>query len=254
MNKKLTAAFDAAKNDPTEENVKALADIAVPKFKEVYGRIQKAVRTVNRHVGVNKGSPNRATLAVAFGLKDDLNEFKAIGGLINEQNMTDSASAAYNAILEIETMRMDGSYGHVNVLPDFYTKDEIAERKAIDAKMLIANITNAVRAAIDTINRHIVDGTFDPNTFKIAKVVGYWTYEMVSLSRYLEDNANDMADIITEDDIAAFDKLEVATRDVLESKKNGFKTAVAALPEYFPFATTEKDDDVLDEGEECGEE
>lgn len=241
MNKQITAAFEAAKNDPTNENTKALADLAVPKFKEVYGRIQKAVRTVNRHLGVNKGTPNRATIATAIGLADELTAYKTIGGLINEQTMTDAAQKAIDAVMTIADMRKTAAYDHIAVLPDYFTTAEIAERNKVDAKRYLCNITNAVRAAIDTINRHIVDRTFDVNTYKIAKVVGY-VAELPDLRARLTEQT----------DIDAFEKLNDALNAVLNSKNNGFMVAVHALPEYDPFPTAEEEE--LTEGEEDGEE
>lgn len=244
MNKVIQNALNEVRNNPTDtEKVKALTELAVPKFKELYGTVQKAVRTVNRHIGDGKGTPNRATIATAIGLADEVRKYDEVANLINLPEIADAVKVLNDIIADIYDMRDKRTYTHINYLPDFLTNAEKEDERVNGAKVYLYNIVCGVNRAVSTINRHIADGTFDPNTYKVAKAVGYKA-ELAYLR-------GELANLTPE--LAKVDEIEKTIDAVIADNAVGFINGIVPIAEYDPFPCEEGDGESETDGEEDDE-
>ena len=249
MNNALKTAVQELKANPGDlAKIDALKDLAVPKFKKVYADVQSAVRTVNRHLAPGKGMPNRSKLALAIGLTDDINAFLAVGDLIEMKEMTDAAFTLLDVVERIKGMAQKREYAHIDFLPDFLTAPEKREADLIDCKYLLANATDAVRAASKSILKAQERGDYDPNNFKYAKAIGYKAFlanlhsDLVTL-----DDADTTLDLAYE--IGLCVDLMKAIDALVYCKANGWKAALIKLEKYNPFPE-DNDDEAEDDGEE----
>lgn len=252
MNKTITAAYDAALANPTDADlVKALADLAVPKFKTVYGKVQSAVKTINKHIGPNKGTPNRAKMAEAIGMRNNgmIAEYTDIANLIGMPDMANAVITLTKVVDEIDAMRKTRTYTHMDFLPDFLTAEEKREKAVYGAKLYLLNIVNAVNRAVATINKHINNGDFGPNTFKIAKAIGYAT-EIPLVKAEFTALVTSEETFATE--LALCDLVETTINAIVNEKAVGNTALVPVIPMYTPFAYD--DDGALYEDFEPSEE
>lgn len=70
-------------------------------------------------------------------------------------------------------MNEDGKFDHISHLDDFATEEDVFNNKVLVAISSIAHAAFAVNAALGSIAKAVAEGTGGPNTFKVAKAIGY---------------------------------------------------------------------------------
>lgn len=241
MNKTITAAYNAVLANPTDTAlVTALRDLAVPKFKTIHGKVKSAVKSVNRHIGEGKGTPNRAKMSEAIGLREMIGEFAKVAKAIAMLEMADDVAVLLSVIDEIEKMRTARTYTHIAYLPDFLTVEEKREKAVRDAKQYLVNIIGAVNRAAKSVNAHINSGDFDPNTFKIAKAIGY-ADEIAALKKDFTALVAPTEDFALE--LAICDVVGMVIGQLKAEKAADNKNLVGLIPDYEPFANEGRDED-----------
>lgn len=173
MNNTIMNAYAAVKESPTDENKQKLAELFVPKYRKIHALVQEAVRTVNGHIAPGKGFPNRGKVAIAIGLKFDLKQAAEIADAIGSQFIKKQVINAFDAADLIDTMNEDGKFDHISHLDDFATEEDVFNNKVLVAISSIAHAAFAVNAALGSIAKAVAEGTGGPNTFKVAKAIGY---------------------------------------------------------------------------------
>lgn len=227
MNKNITKAIADAKANATEENVKALADLALPKFKRVYDRVTDAIKNVNATLTPDKDGKvavlDRVVLATAIGLADEVKAYDEVADVITYlPQLKGIVKALADATTALADMRKTGTFKAIEVpayLPD---------GKAVKAEVAI--ITAYVREAVENVEKHVKNGDFDPNTITVATALG-----LADDIAPLRAKVKELVTVATPytKTLAQLDTLETAIKAIKDAKAYGFKTiAVITIPDY----------------------